>query len=528
MRKRRLVSILPTCMFLLLCASPAFSKDDSELRIDPLLFVSLKECRNITGTLGNELFPGWDFRKTPVLFYRPNVQELLIGFPHRPEGFSEYRGFDPLGDETVYVRNDTTIFTLDDQNTSSTIDDIPVLVVADPYSSMRNQLRSVLERPKELADSWLEQWAFIPSPYDELAMILHEAFHVYQDAKAPDKSANEMVLSRYPLLDPVNNALFVLEGDILRDALLSTERSVRREKIAEFVAVRTFRHSLLDSSCAEYENLNEYVEGTAKYVEYEFLRTGERVEPIREMYYENGFNGYRGVLSGEFRRRIDNMVNVVAVNDDRWGNKFGSGPLRFKLYELGACEALLLDDVMPEWKDRIFDRGVYLGDMLRESMALSGEEMKRCLEEAKSAYDYDRAYESKLQFEREGKEFIRKKLDAILRTDRTLVKISYQGFVERIGIAYTPFGVTQITRRSSIYDMVPIMVRFKDDAKLQMKQAIPVLIDLENKLISFAVATPASELTAAPGDTLETGEFTLSGAAMDITRDGSVLEIQLK
>ncbi len=528
--KKKHRSLIPlVCFLLLICISTAFSEQFTELRIDPLLLVSLKECRNITSSLGRELYPGWDFQKTPILFYRPNVQELLINFPHQPEGFSEYSGFNPLGNETIYFRNDSTMFTIDDQNTSSEIDSIPVLVVADPFSSMRNQLQDVLtQRSKEFTETWLKSWSFIPSPYDKLTLILHEAFHVYQSKMAPEKSANEMVISQYPLLDPVNNALYVLEGNILKDALLSTEPSVRKEKIKEFTAVRRFRQSLLDSNCVEYENLNEYAEGTAKYVEYKFLKSGEAVEPIREMYYQNGFDGYRGVLPKKFLDRMNNMVNVVAVNDDRFGNKFGSGPLRFKLYELGACQALLLDEVMPEWKEKIFKDGVYLGDMLRQSTAFSEPEMKRYLEQAKSEYKYDDAYLSKLQFEKEGKEYIQKKLDAILQTDQTLVKISYDGFTDKIGIAYTPFGVTQITQKSGIYDMVPIKVRFKEGVELQMRQVIPVLIDREKKLIAFAVATPAGEIQSSSGDKLETSDFVLSTAKMDITRKDKTVEIRLR
>ena len=115
-----------------------------------MLLVSLKECRNITNNLGNELFPGWDFQKTPVLFYRPNVQELLINYPHKPKGFFLYTGFNPLGDDTIYVRNDTTFVPYDDQNTSTEVDSIRVLVVADPFSTLRNQLQDMLGRPKEL------------------------------------------------------------------------------------------------------------------------------------------------------------------------------------------------------------------------------------------------------------------------------------------------------------------------------------------------------------------------------------------
>ncbi|MEK6565984.1 MAG: hypothetical protein AABZ41_04680, partial [Bacteroidota bacterium] len=219
----------------------AHSQVSSELRIDPMLLVSLKECRNIANNLGSGLFPGWDFQKTPVLFYRPNVQELLINYPHKPKGFSLYTGFNPLGHDTIYVRNDTTLFSYDDQNTSTEVDSIRVLVVADPFSTLRNQLQDIVGRPKEFASSWLKSWQFIPDPYFKLQVILHEAFHVYQNKMAPDKGANEMVVAQYPLLDPENNALSVMEGNILKDALFAQESKASLEKIKEFVAVRSYR-----------------------------------------------------------------------------------------------------------------------------------------------------------------------------------------------------------------------------------------------------------------------------------------------
>jgi len=53
------------------------------------------------------------------------------------------------------------------------------------------------------------------------------------------------------------------------------------------------------------------------------------------------------------------MVSIVAVNDDRFGNntalvRFGSN------YMIWCCEALLLDGIMPNWKDEIFQPHVYL------------------------------------------------------------------------------------------------------------------------------------------------------------------------
>jgi hypothetical protein len=522
--KKRFLPVILVFLYLV----DARAQDSAELRIDPLLLLSLKECRNITANPSDRIFQGWDFRKTPVLFYRPNVQELLINYPHKPKGFSLYKGFNPLGDDTIYVRNDTTLVPYDDQNTSIDIEGVRVLVVADTYSTMRNRLNDILGRPKELANDWLKSWQFIPDPYFSLEVILHEAFHVYQDRMAPGKGANESVVAQYPLLDPENNALYVMEGNILRDALFSREPDTRLEKIKEFVAVRSYRQSRLDSSFVEYENLNEYSEGLAKYVEYKFLNKGENIEPTREMYYHQGFNGYRGILPDKFRNAIDNMVNIVSVNDDRFGNKFGSGPFRFRLYDLGACQALLLDYTMPRWKEIIFQPSVYLTDLLKKSVSLNADELRRYLDLAKSEYKYDEAYRSKVEFEKEGKKKIDEKVASILRTGKTLVKVSYGEVAKKAMVArYTPFGVTQVGKQAAIYEMVPALIIFKKGIMLDFKQPVPVLVDQEKQQIIFAIDTPPSKVIANSQDKLNIPEFSLS-APMNIQSEENTVHIQLK
>lgn len=505
----------------------AQSKDN--LKINPLQLISYLEVRNITKTLGNELFPGYDFLKIPILLYRPKVQELLINYPHKPNGFSVYKGFSPLTDETIYVRNDSTIFSIDDQNTNTKIEDIDVLVVADYFSRMRNSIRDIaINRNKDFILDWLDNWNFIPSPYDEIRLILHEGFHVFQTQKAPNKFADESLVADYPLLDPVNNTLCSVEGKILKDALLTESQEIRNDKIKEFVAVRTYRHSLLKKEISEYENLNEYVEGGAKYIEYKFLQAGEKILPLKEMYYENGFNGYKDVLSELFKKEMNNMVKVVSISDDRFGNKFGTGPMRFRLYYTGACQGLLLDYVMPDWKTTIFKDGVFLCDLLKSAVKLNEKELQDYLEKAKLDYNYEQIFNEKKDFETEGKNKIQEKLNTILDTKNTLVTISYTNYPEIKGMSYTPFGVTQVNENAAIYDMVPVIIVFDKGKKLTMKKAIPVYIDDNKKLISFEVNTPENELESATGNTIETGDFTLVGFETNITKENNHILIQLK
>ena len=182
--KKFAVNLFIITIISLLIANKVFVQTVDELKINPLQLISLKEVRNITNTLGNKLFPGYDFTKMPSLFYRPKVQELLINYPHKPAGFSMYKGFNPLSDEMIYARNDSTVFTIDDQNTSTQIEGIDVLVVADYFSGMRNKIGDIVRiRDKEFISTWLDEWSFIPSPYNEIRTMLHEGFHVYQTGR---------------------------------------------------------------------------------------------------------------------------------------------------------------------------------------------------------------------------------------------------------------------------------------------------------------------------------------------------------
>jgi hypothetical protein len=131
--------------------------------------------------------------------------------------------------------------------------------------------------------------------------------------------------------------------------------------------------------------------------------------------------------------------------DNRWGgNKFSAGPLRLKLYELGAGEALLLDSILPTWKETMFDDKVYLSDLLKQSAAPSLEERAEYLNLARTEYNYDEVYKNKIGFEQEGNRVKQENLAAIRDTKNTLITIYYGEVAQRLKIGYTPFGVTQI------------------------------------------------------------------------------------
>ena len=523
----KLSSVLKATFFIGSFFLSIIANSQETLELDPDLLILLKESQNVAMQLEEGLYPDWNFRDTPVLLYKPGIQELLINFPHLPEGFEIFKGFNPLEGQSIYVRNGITYIPYDDQNTTIKIDGVKVLVVADTFSSMRNQLRgAMMNQPKSFLNEWLDNWDFIGSPIHKIGTILHEGFHVYQEQMAEEKYANEAVIADYPLLDPINNSLSVLEGLILKDALFSNNEEEVLRKRNQFVAVRNYRHSLLGPDFVEYENLNEFSEGTAKYVEFKFFSLGENIASIQEMQFVNGYKEYKSLLPEFFKNEIEDMVNIVSVNDNRFGNMYGTGPIRYKLYYLGACQGLLLDKVMPNWKEKIFDEGVYLSNLLFSSANLNSNQLNDYLEQAKLEYNYDDIYNDKLKFETEGKKLIQEKVDNIMSSvDKTLVVLDYSDYRIR-GLNHTPFGITKINDDSTIYDMVPIGVHFDKDSKLISKLTFPVLIDSKEKKLYFSIDTIIEE-----GDRktkLAIKEFDLFAESFNIKKEGNRIVITLE
>ena len=509
--------------------SPAFSQTESKVKIDPALFVYLKECRAIMRAVGNDIWKGWDLAKTPILFYRPHVQDILIAYPHQPAGFQVLTGFNPLGGETITYRDGTTFIDYDGQNTVTDIDGVKTLVVADTFSNQRNQLNGVLlGRDKDFAQTWLEKWNFLPSdPYGQMAMILHEGFHAFQAAQAPDKGPNEMAAVDYPLLDTPNNSSWALEAALMRDALLCESPDTRAAKVRELVAVRTERRAALKKEAVDYEDQTEYLEGLAKYIEFRFLKEAQALEPDPRLFFINGFYGFGPKLKETRDKSVTQMKDIIAASIDMTGNKFGVGPLRFRLYSSGAALALLLDDVATDWKADIFKDGVYLFDKLQKAVPMSEAERAALISQAKSEYGYETLFKEKRLFEEEGRKVLRDKLKSILDTEETLVVLDYSGPGGIAGMAFTPFGVTKVAENLTIYDMVPLAGRFTNKAEFRFAKVIPVLIDKAAKQMKFVVKTKTSAFEAQKGDEIKVEEFSLTGSRYELKATGNKVLVKL-
>jgi len=480
------------------------------LRIDPRLIVEAAEVWRLIAGRENPVWPGWDASDTPILFYLPGEQDVLIDHPRPPAGFVPYDGPVPFPGGRILVRDGPGFLQYDGQNTSREIEGVRTLVVADALSNLRQQIRGLLEAPRPPGerppDLSFSQLAI--DPYDQLTLIVHEAFHVFQDRAAPTKGANEMLLLHYPVLSVANNVGFAQEGAALAAALRSASDTACRSAAVRWLALRRQRRSLLPPEAVEYENGAEFSEGLAKYTEYRLLETLDGRTPGQAMWLVQGFGGYGNLASRRSRlvdRMLQHMRGEVSVNND----PYGTAPLRMRLYYSGMAIGALLDRLHTDWKDRIVAPGVSLTDLADSAIGADAGELRRALEDVRREGSYDSLVAAKRRLAEEGRARIDTVLGGIEHGAGTGIIVDY-GALEtpRVALAFTPFGISVVDADRTIYTQIPIRAQFPDGSEVAQTEPMPLLHDKKRKLIRFRLprALSPQEVASAAGAVAPTGQ----------------------
>lgn len=438
------------------------------LRIDPRLIAEAAEVWSVVAAPRNPIWPGWDATRTPLLLYVPGVQDVLINHPRPPQDFRPYSGPVRFPGGKMWLRDGTTFESQPGQNTSRTFAGVRTLLVADPDPNA--------------------------SPYDNMAVIAHEAFHVFQDNSAPSKGASEMALVRYPVLSVANNVGFALEGTALAAALRAPDQAAFHAAVMRWLAVRRDRRAALRPPAIEYEDGVEFSEGLAKYVEYRLLTTLQGRQAREAMWWMRGFHGYVD-LSAERAAFVATMLRQmrgeVAVNND----PFGTAPLRMRLYYSGMALGLVLDRLgVPRWKSRIFEPGVSLTSLIAERLGATDELLAGALEGARQAPGYDSLVSAKTALAERGRARGDSLVEQIVRGPGTGVVIDYGSLaIPRVALAFTPFGITAVDSARTIFGQVPILARFPDSSEVTQRQALPLLQDLNRKRLTFRLPRELSD-----------------------------------
>lgn len=493
-----------------------------DLILDPDLIVQAGEVWSVIGRPDNPIWPKWNAKDTPILIYFPNRQELLINHPKPPSDFQSFvwAGKSNLG--KMAIRNGTTTFEFDGQNTSTEINGIGTLVIADTLSTRRQWVEGLV--PPLNADpnntTKIIEDSLFGNPYDSMAMFAHEAFHVFQDRLGKDKPISERALRQYPALSAENNAGVAIEGRLLAQALRAIDEKSVRDFAKKVAAIREWRRKQVDPSVAEYEDGIEYLEGTAKYIEYRLFEFLEGKKPSPEMWLVQGFRGYHG-LNQERERLVSDMKAFLSgdrvVNND----PYGASGVRFRQYYSGMAMGALLDRLNVDWKSKIFAPTESLSQLLLKTLKTNSQELESIAREVIQSKEFQEELLRKKEFAVKGEQFVQ---GEVAKFDSALgeVRIDFSNLEKpRVGLAYTPFGILNISPTETMYRMVPAR-GLVNDFKFSEDSARPVIEDRKCKTYRLLLtAPPPASLTSGP---INSEKLQLPGVMLEKVKGDLLIE----
>lgn len=206
------------------------------------------------------------------------------------------------------------------------------------------------------------------APRKSAALLVHEAFHVFQRARHPAWTGNEVELFLYPFEDAEQLRLRRLETEALRRAVASRADGGAACWARAAVEARRARFKLLSEGAAGYERGTELNEGLARYVE---------------------------------ARAADAKGNELPAGD------YAPEEVRGRSYATGRTLGLLLDRLDPGWKQRLESGDARSLDELLEASLAHAKRANVCAlprafqEAARAKQDVERLKAKKAEWRRE-------------------------------------------------------------------------------------------------------------------------------
>jgi hypothetical protein len=301
-----------------------------------------------------------------------------------------------------------------------------------------------------------------------------------------------MLLLYYPVLSVQNNVGFAQEGSALAEALRAEDAAAFRRAAVRWLALRKDRRASLPPQAVEYEDGIEFSEGLAKYTEYRLFQVLEGRSPGPAMTWAQGFAGYANLAAKReslLKTMVENMSGAANINND----PYGTAPLRMRLYYSGMAAGVMLDRLSPGWKSRIFSPEASQTSLAEEALKPSRAELDQALKEAKGEASYAALVESKTRLAQEGKAHTEAVLKEIEAGPGVGLIVDYSALGSpKLGMAFTPFGITVVDGDRTIFTQIPVQVVFGQAGEVAQKVPAPLLRDTGRRLIRFRLPQGAT------------------------------------
>ena len=324
-------------------------------RLEALDKQRLVEAIHLRQALGGLVWPGFGQADIPIIVWNRN-DSFLVGLPQAPKGWQAVSGDEFEGQPYFYQKSK------DPQNFAVPVDGAWAASMATKSETdsfliemFRNFLPPVIKTifPYRLV---------IQSSEVQISGVAHESFHVLQQMNTPERlSAAEQAHKlgdRYWQADKTMAEDWRNEIDLLYQAVNAEKDSEAARLARVFLDGRQVRREKanLPLDLVDYERQLEWEEGLAKYIELAIWRMAyEHTGYIPILMDDPDFKGYR-----TFPQRLKQELDQMKRQAEQAGET--------RLYYTGMAQALLLDRLSPGWKDRAFEQGVWVEDLLRQAV----------------------------------------------------------------------------------------------------------------------------------------------------------------
>jgi hypothetical protein len=354
------------------------AKSASVDRLSQLEKVRLAEARQVRSAFGEAVWPGFGKADIPVLEYN-EAYAFLVGYADPPAGWVKVPNPGIRGQAWEAVANDSfqgqAYYRQPVADAAGQIGSFTVQVGERWTASMITKEWGTIELVTQMrqglppvVNDVLPYRLLLPQVLDTdqyIFKLVHENFHAYQGQKAETRLVQAELAVRqyednYPWDDQAQQDGWLREFQALKAGVQARSPTERSGAVLQFLQARQERRAgaAFSPELAGYEMQREWLEGVALYVEFytwQNLVEAPGYQPQPGLQSDPDFHGY-GAFQSKMDAALASPRMMVTQRDTRF-------------YSAGMMEAFLLDDLMPDWKAKIFQEGVYLEDLLRQAVS---------------------------------------------------------------------------------------------------------------------------------------------------------------
>lgn len=443
-----------------LARPPSGPADDAIRRLDA--------ARSLTD-LSRALWPGWDVSDEPAVLYEPGAECYVLGHSDLPPAFSR-----------VSVR--------------------------------RSAKGAVYRAPTASIDPASGRLAGVPTAFVELGQFSREAvptlfqevFRAYQVRRCSSLAEPVDLIAGYPI-DPQNLAFVDIECELLNRAVLAPDDSLR-ERVLEFVCVRSLRRICLTPRVSDYEARLEFLEGVPDYIAECVRRDG------------------RPYARGKVAERLGDAFGTPAFPARSLTTSGGLDWYRRERFAAsGAAVCALLDRFHPGWKAEASKQCI-------EPYALLWELTRREIPKAAAVlarFEVDRRVAEKKDFVESNKSPAERLFDSIAKREGPLLTISTRALTGA-SVNYDPTHIEKVDAHREVHTRM-IKIEYTDGTRVEIEdRPIAVILgDDEFDIDQLVIEAPSECSITVGGEPLEPSQGTHQlTRPVSVTAPGLLIEAQ--